>query len=93
MRKIQFPIALFALLLVLILITSAAAAAGPPHAFLRHVVASGGQRVSADQFILNGTAGEPVAGPMVLAGEYKAAPGYWWVMARSTRLYLPAIQK
>jgi hypothetical protein len=93
MRNVKHPIAWMALLLVLILITSNAAAAGPPDAILRHVIASGGQRVAADTLILNGTIGEPAAGPLTIGGDYKAAYGYWWVMARSTRLYLPVVKK
>jgi hypothetical protein len=91
MRKYHHPISWLVLLLILSLLAGTAAAEGPPQSILRHVIASGGQRVAAGPLILNGTVGQPVVGTLALAGGYKLAHGYWWVMARSSRLYLPVI--
>jgi hypothetical protein len=80
-----------ALFVMLILLTSAAAAAGPPQYIVRHVIASGGEQVAAGSFVLRGTLGEPVAGPVVSAGAYQKASGFWRVLRQPPRLYLPMV--
>jgi hypothetical protein len=52
-------------------------------------VDNGGGQSSATGYTLNGTIGQPDAGPLMTGGAYSLSGGYWSSSAPSTGLYLP----
>ena len=57
----------------------------------RYVIAGGGGRVAAGNYVLTGTIGQPVAG-VVSQGTYGLCSGFWCGM-QLFKLFLPIITK
>ena len=91
MRKLTYPVLALAILLILPTLVSVAVALDVPQQIIRHVEGSAGQKVAAGPFILNGTLGEPVAGPVITAGGFNTSSGYWKEITHNTRIFLPVI--
>ena len=78
-------------LALLILALTAAALAGPGSFQIDWWTTDGGGGLaSGGSYSLNGTAGQPDAGPLLSGGNYTAAGGFWTVETQH-RLYLPII--
>ncbi len=80
--------ALLATILLLGLIAAGAVLAQPA-AVGRSVVGGGGERVSAGNYVLNGTVGEPIVSDLVIAAGYGLSSGFWW--PREYKIYLPLV--
>ena len=81
------------LVLLLLILTSIARAAPGPGQIVRSALASGGQRVQAGNWALNGTLGESVAGPVVFHGTRGVASGYWYKITGGGVVSLPVIRR
>ena len=79
---------------LLLALAGGAYAAADATTLIRGVIGSGGQEVTAGVFVLNGTLGEAVAGPLVVNGDVQEGSGFWQKIPLSElNLYLPQIQK
>jgi len=94
MKQVAVASALVALVL---LISTAAASSvfARPLAFDLnwHVIGGGGGHSEAGDYILDGTAGQPVAGTVILSGPYDQCAGFWcwgWQFERKN-VYLPLV--
>ena len=79
----------FSVLAVLLLSTTALSASSAPSAqeVPRHVIAGGGGRSEAGNYVLHGAAGQPVAGTTA-SPPYDLCAGFWCGMG-TYKLYLP----
>jgi len=81
------------LALLLLALAGGAYAAIDATTLVRGVVASGGEEVTAGDLVLNGTIGQPVAGPLVANGDVQVGSGFWQKIPTGMNLYLPQIRK
>ena len=80
-----------ALLILLLLSTTVLSASAAPSAIeiQRHVIGGGGGRSAAGDYVLHGTAGQPVAGTTT-SSPYDLCAGFWCGAGRYT-VYLPLV--
>jgi hypothetical protein len=76
------------LLLALLAVAGGALAAGTP-TISRYVIAGGGSEVTAGDYTLRGTLGQPVTG-RVSSGTYELCAGFWCGLARY-KVFLPLV--
>ena len=82
-------------LVLLVLIASNASAAVNAIELPRYVIGAGGGRVTAGNYVLEGTVGQPVAG-VVSQGNSELCSGFWCSSSGPTELlkiFLPLIMK
>ena len=81
------------LAITVLVVTSAALALGGEN-ISRWVVAGGGGQSAGGGYALNGTLGQPEAGPTLSDGDYTLSGGFWGGVAITVpNIYLPLIQR
>lgn len=82
-------------LVLLVLIVSNASAAVNALELPRYVISAGGGRVTAGNYVLEGTIGQPVAG-VVSQGNFDLCSGFWCssnIPTELLKIFMPFIMK
>ena len=84
----------YLLLAIMVLVVASAALALGGENISRWVVAGGGGQSIGGGYALNGTLGQPEAGPTMSGGDYTLSGGFWGGAATTVPyIYLPLIQR
>lgn len=78
--------------LLFALLFSVAVAAGPP-VIERAAMMGGGETVTHGDFVLTGTVGEPVAGPMMVDTDHEVGSGFWQRVPEDMQTFLPTLRR
>jgi hypothetical protein len=92
LRRVR--VGVVALLLLLLLASVTRAAPAPvPGSIVRAVIASGGAEVQAGDWVLSGTAGQSIAGPVMYDASRGLASGFWQKVTGGGLISLPVVRR